>query len=1084
MAEPDGQGGIRQAIRLFLDKTSLTKVATDAKAAAQQAATQMVSVWDRSAVGATKLKAAVKALRDEIALVKIPPLEDLNPSLMKTLKKGYAGDKAGLATEIKRQQMAQQMHNTTFTLAGQILQRLGVNVYQASGAYRALSANLQNVGKNVPVATAGFRTWINEIGGKGLSVLRTFAGQLGIAFSVYRLVSFAKSAVTTAGESQAAWARLSSTLSDFGLPLSKVQGQIEEVVTSQSKLGVKQQDTVETLATLINISGDYAKSLQAVTVVTDLMIARHFTQEQAARAVGRAMIGDNMLLSRQGIILDKNRDAIEQLTERMRGEMAARATTLAGKIQIVSSAFNDLKIAIGNALTQKDGSNWASQLVDALQSMTTWVKQNSQDFQVLAEVLAMVVKAVGLFGMALMGALKLAETIIGSVSQAINILGISLNIFETRFEVQMLRAANTVVKAWDWVFKTHHDGLEKMIKEGERVEKESQKQAQGMMDSWRDALKDIWAPEAAPSGPKAPDFALGTAGKIKSREQSKLHANISQLGNIGLHGRPDDAVAAMEKLNKLMTEQEQLVSELGASDELKKRNVGAIQDAEDNIAKIKKIQLQYDKLMDQSAKIRREDAHDMQEIERLGRVAREADLRTQGMALAGLDRIQARLLAKQAQQQKYGERWFILQNMIDQIEHQREERATKEDKTFKDTVDKLHDRLVLHVEEEAATKTLEDMVVALNLEYQDTLKIVNQQERAEAQLHIARRRRLIEQALLTEGGMRDKRITTLEKDLEDPAKRKSAEQQLLSISKEINNELTRRRKLNIDVTELEQEQERVQNLLRAHQHTAASDLSKMIGDAKRLGKEVDKQDAAAQLYQAVIDDINKQLDGQIKLTVEEKAHLIALLETAKRGLTEVTAPSLNMWQDMKDLWQEVGLSFEDNVAKKIADSWTFAAELMLHDLHDMKKAATTVFQGMGKAFAAEIKSIATLRVKQHIAEAVSEVGEAFKAAGHHDYASMAAHLKSAGSHTVAAAKWALLAGAAGDIGGKGVSGLPTGGYGNRGQSIDQKTQGPIIYLRLDGVNPNDPRHQEIVGATIQKWEETQQGAQVVLGGRR
>lgn len=1084
MAEPDGQGGIRQAIRLFLDKASATKVMTDAKAIASAATDAMAVPWQKAVTNASKLREIVKTLKDELRLVKIPAAEDLSASLMKTLKKGYAGDKEGLAAEIKRQQMAQQMANTTFTIAGQVLQRLGVNVLGASGAYRALSANLQNIGKNVPVATSGFRTWINEIGGKGISVLRTFAGQLGIAFSVYRLVGFAKSTVAMAAESQAAWARLSSTLSDFGIPLSKVQGQIESVVVSQTKLGVKQQDTVNMLATLMNITGDYQKSLQGVVVASDLMVARHMTMEQAAKAVGRAIAGDNMLLSRQGIYLDKNRDAIEQLTERMRGEMAARATTLAGKIAIVSASFNDLKIAIGNALTQKDGSNWASQLVDALQSMTTWVKQNQQDFQVLAEVLGMVVKAVALFGMGLMGALKLAESIIGSVSSGINLLGVSLNQFETQFEVQMLRAANVVVKAWDFVFKTHHDGLDKMIKEGERVQKESQKQGQAIMDNWKQALKDLWVPEPTPSGPLAPDFALGTAGKIRAREQQKTHADISQLGNIGLHGRPDDAVDAMAKLNKLMAAQEQIVSDLSASEELRAKNTGGIQDAEDNIAKIKKIQVQYEKQQDQSAAIRRQDAHDMQEIERLGRVAREASLDAQGAALDGLDRIQARLLAKQADQQKYGERWFILQNMIDQIEHQREERTSRQDKDFKARLDRLHDQLVLHVEEADATKTLLDMIADLNKQYDDTLKITNLQERAEAQLHIARQRRSAEEALRTESGMRDKRITGLDQDLADPEKRKGAEQQLLDISKQINRELTEQRKLHIDVTELEAEQARIQGILAAHHHTSATDLSKMLQDARRLGKEVDHQDDAAALYQSIIDDINTQLTGSDKLTVEQTNHLKALLETAKKGLTEVTAPSLDMWTDMKNLWKEVGLSFEDNVGNKIADSWTFAAEMMFRDMDDLKKASTHAFQGMGKAFAAEIKQIATLRVKQHIAEAVSEVGEAFKSAGMHDYAAMAAHLKSAGSHTLAAAKWALLAGAAGDIGGKGVSGQPTGGYGNRGQSIDQKTHGPIIYLKLDGVNPNDPRHQEIVGATVQKWQETQQGAQVVIGGRR
>lgn len=1091
MAESDGSGGIRQFISFVIRKASLDKLVSDTK---QAAATAANAVGDQFAAQVTpklrQVQRVIQETRDELLrLVKIPPIQALDPKVMRQIKKDNKNDPDAQAAAIRRAQLAQQAANTTFTTAGRILNGLGVNVYKSSFAYQTLLKNIQNVGSGVPVATANFRGFINMLAGQGLSVLKSFAGQLGIVFSVYRIVQFARSAVSAAADTEAAWARLSSTLSDFGIPLSKVQGQIEAVVASQSRLGVKQQDTIETLATLINITGDYQKSLRAVTVVTDLMIARHFTQEQAARAVGRAMIGDNMLLSRQGIILDKNRDAIEQLTERMRGELAARAGTLAGKIAIVSSAFNDLKIAIGSALTG-DAGNWASTLVDVLQSMTTWVKNNQRDFQTLAEVLGGVAKAVGWIGIGFINAIKVAETLIGTLDSGLHLVGSLIDMVQHKIETGFLTAFNYVIKGWDAVTGQHHDAIDKMIKEQHRLSDDAKDQANGIGKAWKQGLIDIWAPEDQPSGPKAPDFALGTAGKIQSRVQQKTHADIRQLGNIMVHGREDAAQAAAEELNKKLQEQEDIVSNLSQTDETRVANAGAIRDAESNIADIKKIQLQYDKRLNDNAAQRREDARVTSEIERLGRVARQADADTQQAALRGLDKIQASLIQKQSQQQKYGERWFLLQNQIDMIEAQRTERANQQDKTFKDQIDKLHDQLDLHVEEQEATQTLENIMADLNKQYADALKITNDQIRAEKLLHIAQRQRMVEQALNTDNATRNRRISQLGEDIQDPAKRHQAENELLSLSRQINNEMFRRKTLNIDITELENEQRTIQQILLQYQHTSAAQLSKEIQDAKRLGRHwVDKQ-AAAKMYQKVIDDINSQLDGHIALTDEERAHLELLLKTAEDGLNNVNTMTGNFVDEWKQLWAEAGDAFIENVAGKITDAWTKAAELMLWDLKDIKRAATTAFQGMGKAFASEIKNIAMLRVKQHIAEAVSEGAEAIKALAEHRWHDAALHAKGVGHQLAAAAKWAALAGAAGNIGGQGVSSAAGGGGGgNTGSQADNaQKQGPIIYLRVDGMDPANPRHQALAGAAVQNWQEVSGGAIIQFGtnnpGRR
>lgn len=1054
MAEPDGAGGIKQAIRVFLDKASLATVAAEAKASAQNIAQQIA---------------------DAFKLVKIPDIQPLDPSKTKAVLKEYKKDVAGATAELKRLQMVQQMNNTTLTASGRVLAALGVNVYKTSYAYQTLVTNIKNLGSGIAPATASLRNMFSQMSGSWLGILKSFAGQLGIAFSAYRLIAFAKSAVETAGESQAAWARLSSTLADFGIPLSSVQGDVEKMVASQAKLGVKSQESVEVLSTLVQLTGDYKKSLAATSVVIDLTIARHMGMEQAAKAVGRAIEGDTLLLSRQGIYLDKNRDAIEQLSERMRGELQARAGTLAGKVQIVSSAYNDMKIAIGNALQAGSG-NMATKLVDILQSITVWVKANQDAFDAWMGVFKIVGAAVFYILRGFVTSFKLVEAAIGLTAAGFVLMKDAAVIAGSGIAIALMTAANLTVKAWDFVFKTHHDGLEKMIKEAKGAATEANTHIKSLNKKTGQALTDLFVPEDKPAGAQAPDFAIGTAGKINARVQQRWHTDVSQLGNIALHGREDAATAAVAELNKKLQEQEQIVTDLSANDELRGRSLGAIKDAESNIATIKRIQLEYEKKMNDNAAQRRKDAATMQEIERLGRVSRQAESPAdQAAAMQGLVRIQKNLTAEQAKTVKYSERYFVLQNMIDQVEHQRDERSALQDKEFKDRIDRLHDQILLHVDEAKAADDLAGIMKELNLQMAAAVTV-------EDRLKVAQRQRMVEQAMHTTAEGRQAKTTQFEVDLGDPAKRGAAEKGLLAIDKQITSEIFRAKTLNMDINDLLVEQKNIRDALSAIQHTSVADIRKEIGDARVLAKSWGTRKSAAEMYQKVIDDINSQLDGHIALTDEERKHLQVLLDTATQGLNHLKVITGSMVDEFKQLWEEVGQSFIDNVSTKISDSWTRAAELMLGDLHDIKKAATTAFQGMGKAFASEIKAIATLEAKKHIAEAVSEGAEAIKALANHNWHAAAMHAKGVGHQLLAAAKWSALAGAAGNIGGQGVSGA-SGSGGNSGTTADEANkQGPIIYLKIDGMDPNNPKHQELAGATIEKWQETAHGAQIAFKG--
>lgn len=99
------------------------------------------------------------------------------------------------------------------------------------------------------------------------------------------------------------------------------------------------------------------------------------------------------------------------------------------------------------------------------------------------------------------------------------------------------------------------------------------------------------------------------------------------------------------------------------------------------------------------------------------------------------------------------------------------------------------------------------------------------------------------------------------------------------------------------------------------------------------------------------------------------------------------------------------------------------------------------------------------------------------------------HFAAAGEAAAVSAGWAALAGAASSAsaaiggGGGGSSGLGASNTGGR-NAVDSTMNGHTINIYVDGVDPNNPRHQQLIGDTAREYSERVGGDVFVKPGRK
>jgi hypothetical protein len=242
----------------------------------------------------------------------------------------------------------------------------------ASGAARAAASGLaERVTGAARAAAAGVkRLFTGDIGGALL-------GMAGRAQSF--LQDFAKESVQAAMKSQAAWRRLESAVSGHGGNFSRASRELHEAADEFARKTTFSADEYATgLTAMIGATGNYSKSVSLMGLAADVAAKRQIDLKEASELVGRAANGSTDALGELGIHTKNAAQGMQQLRNETKGYAEGEATTFAGKLKQLGNLWEDLQVALGNALiASANGTSIMGELKQMVIDLTEWVGRNA-----------------------------------------------------------------------------------------------------------------------------------------------------------------------------------------------------------------------------------------------------------------------------------------------------------------------------------------------------------------------------------------------------------------------------------------------------------------------------------------------------------------------------------------------------------------------------------------------------------------------------------------------------------------------------------------------------------------------------------
>lgn len=175
---------------------------------------------------------------------------------------------------------------------------------------------------------------------------------IGIAFTAIggSITAVAALAVKSSLEQQVGINRLDQALKNVGESYEGQKGAIEAVINAQQrKTNYSDEQQRDALQKLVTVGGQWAGSLDALKVVTDVAAGANIDLNAAALLVGKAIAGETGSLSRYGIVLKEGATQTEimaALTEQFGGAAEAAANPM---IQL-KNRLDDMLQVMGNAL--------------------------------------------------------------------------------------------------------------------------------------------------------------------------------------------------------------------------------------------------------------------------------------------------------------------------------------------------------------------------------------------------------------------------------------------------------------------------------------------------------------------------------------------------------------------------------------------------------------------------------------------------------------------------------------------------------------------------------------------------------------
>lgn len=208
---------------------------------------------------------------------------------------------------------------------------------------------------------------ISEFQGKGLTQAQTKLGSFealakraaktfAAVFAADKIIGFGKASVQAFLAEEKALALLDQTLRNVGLGFDSLNMN-QFVKDLEAATGVAKDQLIPALQTLVTYTGNAAKSQDLLKLALDVSAGSGKDLQTVSDALAKAYAGQTTTLAKLGVgissltVQSKNFAQLQEiLVKTWGGSAATAADTYSGKVARLKTAFDDLKVAVGQSL--------------------------------------------------------------------------------------------------------------------------------------------------------------------------------------------------------------------------------------------------------------------------------------------------------------------------------------------------------------------------------------------------------------------------------------------------------------------------------------------------------------------------------------------------------------------------------------------------------------------------------------------------------------------------------------------------------------------------------------------------------------
>jgi hypothetical protein len=187
-------------------------------------------------------------------------------------------------------------------------------------------------------------------------VLKGIASYDLLRQSVTKVVDFLGDSIRESMQASATMALVENNVKNAGIAYDQISGKLKEYANAQIQMGFDDEATALSVSKLLLITHDYSQALALNQLAMDLSRSKGVDLGTATTLIAQVTQGNTRALREYGIGMTENAttaDVLAEAHDKLKNAAVAYADSTAGKLDVVTQQWDNMKQEIGDSLQPK-----------------------------------------------------------------------------------------------------------------------------------------------------------------------------------------------------------------------------------------------------------------------------------------------------------------------------------------------------------------------------------------------------------------------------------------------------------------------------------------------------------------------------------------------------------------------------------------------------------------------------------------------------------------------------------------------------------------------------------------------------------